>query len=130
MSNQRRQNRKKFHLLSLIINNLRFFLLSTDILKLPSNHRISEPDSQTSCQEIIGFKDHAGTNVHHDSVHFSDVSFDGEGAFSVNLDELLEHVVSWDSYLVEGGPAVVFAVVAKFWSHVASFDARHVFMVF
>jgi hypothetical protein len=66
----------------------------------------------------ISAEHHSGIEGAHVAVHF-------DRAFSVNTDESLEELVSWDSNFVESHPAVVFAMVAELWSHVTCLYSWH-----
>jgi len=55
---------------------------------------------------------------------------DRDGSLSIDTDESLEHVFSWNSDFVHLQPSIIFAYVAEFRSHVSALDSFHPFVSF
>jgi hypothetical protein len=112
MGEPKRKQWKQFHLLSLVVDQFGLQLLTGDVLELPPGDRISETDSQGSADEVFSLVQDVGSEEHHDAVHFSEIALDGKCAISIDGNELLKQLISGNSHVVEGGPAIIFSMIA------------------
>ena len=64
------------------------------------------------------------TNAHHDGVQDTRISRFRELAVCRDLAEAHQHISTRNAHLIEGGPTVVFGVVANLRTKVASLDPR------
>jgi len=71
---------------------------------------------------------HEVSSTKHGWVQNSQITLDREVAFTINLDKSLQQLVPRNSDIFHGHPAIVLHVVTKFWTHVTSLDAGHMFM--
>lgn len=110
-------------MLGLVVKELGLSFIINIIFKLTPNNRVPQRNKQCTLKIIYGLLNQLKSNIHHDGVEVAKVTFDGEGAITINTGILRGHPVARYSHVVKSAPTIIFAMVAKLWADVTSIDA-------
>lgn len=90
---------------------------------------IPKSDEKSISKTIFGIGYHNSSNQNHRWIKNLDVTCDWNISFTINRYESLEHLLSWNTNIVNLHPTIIFGLISELWTHITSLNSWHMFVI-